>query len=170
MSIIQEDQDLINEAFHGQDTTAGVSCITWNKAYSLYPHELLIQREYYTMQKYSERLARSQKALAKEGLLMRRYPSLTSPEMCYVTARPRRIGDEHTLVIDLDTAGIESSGQPDGILEVSTFRLRWIRDEDDDDDWYPPQYRGHCTLHCHPIRYPVLEYTYGVLSAGERGF
>ncbi|KAH7092393.1 hypothetical protein FB567DRAFT_614331 [Paraphoma chrysanthemicola] len=164
VSVIQEDPDIINEVFQDQETTASVSFITWKKAYCLYPHEILIEREYYAIQEQSDRLARTQKALAKEGLQKKRYLSLESDirlKRRYVFARPRRVGDKHTLVIELNTTGVEFPERPDGVLETSRFRLYWREEGGKVED--PSRRSGYCKVHCQPIRYPILKYTYGVV-------
>lgn len=103
--------------------TLVVNVISWNKAYALFPRASFIYHKSYLLKemsdyvgkllaKYDERGWTSQDVLWPEDEVSNRSMLVN-----------RRIGDQHTWIIPLDTTDVARPDIPDTVLEYSTFRL-----------------------------------------------
>ena len=154
--------------------------MSWNKAYALFPQQILVRRElslvnlgYYSL--YSDYTS-SLKELIKQGWTHRDdfsddlFPSLG-----------RLVDDTKSCIIPFDTTGIAHSERPDNVLEASNFALR----DPAQDPWeeyqravyhrswsFPPEestetldvHPSHTFLICQVAQFshPVLKYRYTI--------
>lgn len=100
--------------------------LTWNQAYTIFPHEAFVKETCHLTESDDERLERyvySAQSLGDEenhcstdGVLD---VEMDGPSNIF-----RRIGDSRTWILDLDTAGVAVPETPDTIRESSSFELR----------------------------------------------
>lgn len=155
----------VSELFDDSTFTSDLCFITWNKAYSLFPYTTFIGRECYTLQKGDEK---DHATYVAEGLSVKTvswaHPYIKSVhdsdlseilslshecEDIKELARRRKIGDEHTWSIELDTKHLDESNITDTNLESCTFRLtakdrspavvsaHYVLDRDNYSFWHP---------------------------------
>lgn len=174
------DQATIAAVLSSTATTASLNFISWNKAYSLFPHSTFIKKECFLLCSYSgeKSLAQRLSDLGQLGIKMktiswdRRRESIG--ERNYggnrrtdTLTRRRRIGDKYTWVVSLDTKAVITPEQPDGVLESTTFRLEVPRiwDRDSTFSYYNIDFDE--TL-CHPIlKYRFVTLKEDTLDEGE---
>ncbi|KAF1846390.1 uncharacterized protein K460DRAFT_356074 [Cucurbitaria berberidis CBS 394.84] len=108
-------------------STATLSFITWNKAYSLFPRTTFVRKECYLLQKIEDGEAGDSirahlTELSKNGIKTKAHH--WDDEQEHEITRIRRVGDKHTWVINLETTGLEivMSPVPDAAIEASTFK------------------------------------------------
>ncbi|KAI4934888.1 hypothetical protein J4E85_002750 [Alternaria conjuncta] len=142
-----------------QDTyaTGMLTFITWNKAYHLLPHTTFVRREMFLLRNIKEMDPYELRLFSLRGMKIKSVHWNAHDEIrptdCQLLTRLRRVGDQHTWVMPLNTEGVTPSPVPDAVLEASTFRL-------DLPDW-----DDHKTLFyemnvCTKLRHPVLRHTY----------
>ncbi|KAJ9501151.1 hypothetical protein H2202_003709 [Exophiala xenobiotica] len=109
-------------------TTAVVNIVTWNKAYSLFPKETLLEKKTFMlklMDDYFETLLRK---YVRRGWdleeIVRREDYTPSSSIQPV----RRLGDRFTWTVRLPMESLEQSKHPDFVLEHSTFALEKRQD------------------------------------------
>jgi hypothetical protein len=120
----------VAQCLRGQYTTAYINFVSWNKAYSLYPRSTFLEHSCYAMSSFSGILQAEtdQSCLEADVLLKEIYEETEAPGRVR-SAGPftgsRRIGDKHTWVLPLSTAGLTIPPNfPDTLLESSIFQLK----------------------------------------------
>ena len=112
------------------ETTADLNFISWNKAYSMLPVATFVKKEAYVLtERIDEIPAATYQHLEREGICVKRIPWTSSYDVA--VPRRRRVGDEHSWTIGLDTAditppytiGTEQSGVFTAALEMNTFKI-----------------------------------------------
>lgn len=163
--------------FSDSKFTSDLCFIAWNKAYALFPYTTFIKRECYTLEE-AWVIDRCYLAQIKEGLSVKTvswaHPysgSLSDSDLLNISSlshdcedikeleRRRRIGDEHTWSIELDTKGIDECNSMDASIESCTFRLSvWDNSPAVQPAHYILEFDHHSFLH------PVLKHMYIVLD------
>jgi hypothetical protein len=100
--------------------------ITWNKAYCPFLAAKIQQRESYMVGDLNEDDDFQLIGLAADGIKTMSVTWLSGNWLSYQKSITglRRIGDKHTLTIDLNAQGVVPSKKPDGVIESGTFKLR----------------------------------------------
>ncbi|KAJ2990846.1 hypothetical protein NUW58_g2756 [Xylaria curta] len=118
-------------------TTAHINFITWNKAYSLFPRQTLLDHQFYPLGSLDNGFGSGLSELAHHGWTTRDivWPDLADKTACKVKGRLRRVGDNSSLVISLDTSSVQRPSAPDSVIEYAQFRVegRGSPNEDDHD-------------------------------------
>ncbi|OTA69596.1 hypothetical protein K449DRAFT_429059 [Hypoxylon sp. EC38] len=104
-------------------TTAVINFISWNKAYSLFPRATFLYRETMPLKPVNEHFGQLHTKYSERGWRMRTqpitydlFPGRKSP---FGNKANRRVGDEDTRKIKLDTTFVERPSKPDFVLEIS---------------------------------------------------
>ncbi|KAK7887474.1 hypothetical protein LTR67_009894 [Exophiala xenobiotica] len=104
-------------------TTAVVNIVTWNKAYSLFPKETLLEKKTYMLKPMDDYFETLLRKYARRGWdleeIVRREDHTPSSSIQPV----RRLGDRFTWAVRLPMESLEQSKRPDFVLEHSTFAL-----------------------------------------------
>jgi len=109
-------------------TTADLNFISWNKAYSMLPIHTFVNKHAYLLHAYCEVYEPTLKTLHEEGFRVKglhwnqRMEGLLGTDDSIT--RHRRVGDQWTWVVDLNTDGVTPSATPDSVGEMQTFRIR----------------------------------------------
>jgi len=121
----------IFELLRDAETTADLNFISWDKAYSMFPVATFIKKEAYVLtERIDEIPAATFQRLDREGICVKRMPWTSSYDVA--VPRRRRVGDEHTWTIGLDTADIitqpyeidtQQSEVFTAALEMNTFQI-----------------------------------------------
>ncbi|KAI0148170.1 hypothetical protein F4776DRAFT_660343 [Hypoxylon sp. NC0597] len=108
-------------------TTAVINFISWDKAYSLFPRATFLYHETMPLKPVNEHFGRLHSKYSERGWRMRTqpitydvYPGRKSP---FGQKANRRVGDEDTWKIRLDTTFVERPSKPISVLEYSGFQL-----------------------------------------------
>jgi len=150
-------QSLTHMVLHDAYTTGMLTFIAWNKAYHLLPYTTFVKREMFLLRNIKEIDPYDLRLSSLRGMKLKSVHWNAHDEIrptdCQLLTRLRRVGDQHTWVMPLNTEGITPSPVPDTVLEASTFCL-------DLPDW-----DDHKTLFyemnvCTELRHPVLRHTY----------
>jgi hypothetical protein len=142
--------------------TAGLSLITWNKAYCLFPSATLQCRESRLIDLptnlTSSRLAR----LSADGIktISAAWTQSKASRHCRQMAELRRIGDEQALTVEMNIDGTLRSGKPDSVIESTTFKSCLFDKENDDPETLEPVL--HYALDTRSLSYPILRYDYSI--------
>jgi hypothetical protein len=142
------------------DSTADFQLISWNKACSVYSYTTFVKREQYLFSFTSEWDALRDWYGLDEDLEVRSFAerqALLAGTFDALTRR-RRVGDQYTWVIALDTNGINPSLQPDAVLESTSFRSE-IEQEHRLGGYYSLD-----DLHFRVLEHPMLVYSYATLG------
>ncbi|KAH6639165.1 hypothetical protein C7974DRAFT_449101 [Boeremia exigua] len=151
-------------------TTADVSFISWNKAYSLFPYHNFIKKESFMLEFIDDDYSRvNLNNLTNEGIKTKtvswshRKHTFKVSDAGYDDAdelrRRRRIGDTFSWVLNLDVEGVQPSHVPDTVLEISTFRLQLSSKYAN--DWQVTNYEVEFE---DIISHPVLRHRYITLT------
>lgn len=158
------------QLLHQAPSTASLNLITYDKAYALFPRETYLDKEAYLLKStliYQDQFA----CLSEDGL--KALPQHWDDDGGLVEAvalkRPRRIGDKHTWVINLDTNGIETSTHPsNAVIEHSTFR---IRSHHRDSSYPSPQDLSAYELDAKPVlRHAIFKHPYVTMAEPGRSY
>lgn len=120
--VVTQEQPILN-IITGFYMTAVMNIVSWNKAYSIFAHDTLLQNRTYMMKPsddYFEKLLRkySLRGWDRADILQREEHS------CNTSIQPfRRVGDRHTWTIPLPVHNVRQSKQPDLFLEYCCFEL-----------------------------------------------
>ncbi|KAF2119561.1 hypothetical protein BDV96DRAFT_642579 [Lophiotrema nucula] len=153
------DSPALYSLLDGREDTASVSFLSWNKAFALFGHSTYVAKEIYPLFQLQESMAQHYRYLANAGYTMKKvhWKQAGCGGDCEIVTRPRRVGDRHTWVINLDTKNITPSEMPNAVIESSTFIVRCV--------WNPhlPVFgkisHYDMSIEC-KLRHPVLEYQY----------
>jgi hypothetical protein len=145
----------VHLALKTADTTAKLQVIAWNKAYSLYPYVTFIEKKSYDVRPSLDYYLRLKTDYPGEVLQNKTCRRKKAKQL----ARPRRIIDNQSWIIDLDVSDILPSPTPDCVLEATTFRLQYVGLSFADFVMDIV-----CTL-----RQPVLRYTYVTMNKNSEG-
>ncbi|KAI4676327.1 uncharacterized protein J4E88_007241 [Alternaria novae-zelandiae] len=150
-------QSLAHMVLQDAYATGMLTFITWNKAYHLLPHTTFVRREMFLLRNIKEMDPYELRLFSLRGMKIKSVHWNAHDEIrptdCQLLTRLRRVGDQHTWVMPLNTEGVTPSTVPDAVLEASTFRLDL------------PDRNDHKTLFyemnmCTELRHPVLRHTY----------
>ncbi|OTA84410.1 hypothetical protein M434DRAFT_36467 [Hypoxylon sp. CO27-5] len=104
-------------------TTAVINFISWNKAYSLFPRATFLYHETMPLKPVNEHFGQLHTKYSERGWRMRTqpitydlFPGRKSP---FGNKANRRVGDEDTRKIKLDTTFVDRPSKPDFVLEIS---------------------------------------------------
>ncbi|KAI1496142.1 hypothetical protein F5X99DRAFT_422356 [Biscogniauxia marginata] len=105
-------------------TTACVNFITWNKAYSIFPQQTLINHQFYPLRSLDDGFGSNLNELASQGWTTRNmiWPDLAGEEVGKIEGL-RRVGDSSTLVILLNTDSIQAPSTPDFVIDYAQFDI-----------------------------------------------
>lgn len=100
-----------------------MNIITWNKAYSMFPLTTFIQHKTYMLTRLDDRFARLMAKYSRRGW---RTIEIMWPEEIrhnHPIRKLRRLADQFTWTMTLDTRQVQSSKTPDYVLEYSSFEI-----------------------------------------------
>lgn len=104
--------------------TAELNFFSWNRFYCLYPYPTLQRKQCFLLREDPDEGGFIKNMDEDWGcsVVSRHFDDSLEAYMAY----PRRVGDKRTLIIDLDTVGLEKERETDNALdhELTTFRLR----------------------------------------------
>ncbi|RTE68648.1 hypothetical protein BHE90_016973 [Fusarium euwallaceae] len=105
-------------------TTACVNFLTWNKAYSIFPQQTLINHQFYPLRSLDDDFGSKLNELASQGWTTRdiMWPDFEGAKN-HRLAGLRRIGDSSILVIPLDTDSVHTPSTPDFVIEYAQFEV-----------------------------------------------
>jgi hypothetical protein len=107
--------------------TPDLHLISWNKAVSLVPRSTYMDRGSYLLDVVHQVGARTLDFHERDGFNVKgiHWDSFATepPKTVKMLKALRKIGDQHTWAIDLDTAGVTPPTVPDAFLQSTTFRL-----------------------------------------------
>jgi hypothetical protein len=107
-----------------QKGTAELNFFSWNRFYCLYPYPTLQRKQCFLLKQDPDEEIFIEDMDEEWGcsVVSRHFDDSLEAYMAY----PRRVGDKRTLIIDLDTVGLEKEREADNALdhELTTFRLR----------------------------------------------
>ena len=104
--------------------TLVVNVISWNKAYALFPQSSFIYHKSYLLKEMSDYVGKLLAKYDERGWKCRHILWAENEVYNRSMIVDRRIGDQHTWIIPLDTSGVVRLVMPDMVLEYSTFRLK----------------------------------------------
>tara|TARA_R110002003_G_scaffold1868_7_gene23630 strand:+ start:12322 stop:13605 length:1284 start_codon:yes stop_codon:yes gene_type:complete len=124
--IESEAETVVDNLFKWAMTTACLHLITWNKAYALFPYTTFVRKECYLVKELADDVADYCVRIEEKEHV--RVKSISWKQKgisgnCDTLTRRRRIGDEYTWKIQLNTNGVVPSEIPDRVLECSAFNL-----------------------------------------------
>ena len=131
--------------------TTVVNAITWNKAYAIFPLTTFVRRKGYMLKPPNDFYATLRVRYAERGWPSQSIQWPTEAMSNNPIRFIRRVGDQYTWIIDLDTNGIKQSKTPDSVIEYADFRLSMDRDYSCYEVTAKP-------FHSHALQY---SYTYG---------
>ncbi|KAL8290982.1 hypothetical protein RB601_003668 [Gaeumannomyces tritici] len=124
LRITRTDRSPLRTILTSSSTTACVNFITWNKAYSIFPRQTLINHQFYPL-RFDDRFdyfGSTLKELSNQGWTARDIIWPDFPGAPKIDGL-RRVGDNSTLVIRLDTNSVQPPSTPDFTIEYSQFRV-----------------------------------------------
>ena len=157
-------QSLTHMVLQDAYATGMLTFIAWNKAYHLLPYTTFVKREMFLLRNIKEIDPYELRLSSLRGMKIKSVHWNAHDEIrptdCQLLTRLRRVGDQHTWVMSLNTEGVTPSPVPDSVLEASTFRLSL------------PDWDDHKTLFyemdiCTELRHPVLRYKYSTTRFDE---
>jgi hypothetical protein len=108
-----------------QATTADLNAISWNKAFSFFPNDI-VKHEGLLLQDLNNAVDPDEKpvsenlvALSQAGFRTKAMPWRVPKHLTDL----RKVGDSQTWVVELATGGIKPCHVPDVVLETNTFRI-----------------------------------------------
>jgi len=106
-------------------TTATVNFITWNKAYSIFPRQTLVDHKFFPLRPLDNDFGSVLREHSDQGWTTRDilWPELASYQASKL-ARYRRVGDRHSLMIPLDLDSVQQASIPDFVVEYAQFEVR----------------------------------------------
>src|SRR2546423_579618 len=109
----------------GSYTTASMNFITLNKAYSIFPKQNLVDHKYYPFRPLNDNFGSLLAEYQSQGWTSRDmvWPDLTNDPLHQIKRR-RRVGDQLSLVIQLEKSGFEKPPTPDFVIEHAQFIVR----------------------------------------------
>ncbi|KAK7983379.1 aldolase [Apiospora arundinis] len=107
-------------------TTASVNFVTWNKAYSIFPRQTLIDHYFAPLKPLDDGFGTHLKELVCQGWTARdiRWPDLDGAKARQLCGF-RRVGDDSTLLVPLNTDSVEVPPTPDFVIEYTQFKVKW---------------------------------------------
>ncbi|KAK8869378.1 hypothetical protein PGQ11_007956 [Apiospora arundinis] len=105
-------------------TTACINVVTWNKAFSMFPLDTLIKHRFYPLKPFDDGFGSRLKELAHQGWTTRNiiWPDLEDAGHSRIT-RLRRVGDNYSLIIPLNTSAVTRPSIPDLVIEYAQFQI-----------------------------------------------
>ena len=98
--------------------------MTWNKAFSIFPRQTLINHEFYPLRTLDDDFGSSLNELIPQGWTTRDiiWPDLAGTKVRKIEGL-RRVGDSSSLIILLDTNSVQSPSTPDFVIEHAQFHV-----------------------------------------------
>lgn len=122
IQLIATEQQPVLGILTGFYMTAVLNIITWNKAYCLFPRETLHQRKTYMLKHVDNYFVRLIRKYSDRGFQCEETMSEENYSAASGLQESRRIGDKHTMILDLPTDGLlPEKALPDHVLENSVF-------------------------------------------------
>ncbi|RYO92279.1 hypothetical protein DL762_001728 [Monosporascus cannonballus] len=106
-------------------TTASVNFITWNKAYSIFPVQTVIQHRFYPLKPLDDDFGSVLNELGNQGWTTRDviWPDLAADVQVRKIHRFRRVGDRSSLVIPLSIINVPQASTPDFVIEYAQLEV-----------------------------------------------
>jgi hypothetical protein len=113
-------QVILNSA----STTAYTNVITWNKAYSIFPRQTLVDHKFFPLRSLDDEFGTELSELSLQGWTARDiiWPDHDKEKVDDVVGI-RRIGDKRSLVIPLDTESVVTPSASDDVIELTQFEI-----------------------------------------------
>jgi hypothetical protein len=142
-------------------TTADLSFITWNKAFCLFPSATLQHRVSYLIGPLAECTPLGLADLGADGIktMSVAWESIAPSADCHKITDLRRIGDNQTLIVELNVDDIVPSEKPDSVIESATFKLCLY---DEGYNYENDKRVKHYVLEVKKLSYDILKYDYFV--------
>lgn len=105
--------------------TTSANFITWNKAYSVFPEQTLIHHKSYALRPWTDEFGALLREQVSQGWTNRDivWPGLNTDSRHRVENGHRRVGDQRSLVISLDTNCVQRTPTPDSAIEFAQFEI-----------------------------------------------
>jgi len=105
--------------------TTSVNFITWNKAYSVFPVQTLIHHTFYALRLWNDEFGALLREQVNQGWTNRDivWPDLTTDARHRIKNGHRRVGDQSSLVISLNTNCVQKASTPDSAIEFAQFEV-----------------------------------------------
>ncbi|GKU22822.1 hypothetical protein FLAG1_10015 [Fusarium langsethiae] len=105
-------------------TTAYTNVITWNKAYSIFPRQTLVDHKFFPLRSLDDEFGTELSELSLQGWTARDiiWPDHDKEKVDHVVGI-RRIGDKRSLVIPLDTESVVTPSASDDVIELTQFKI-----------------------------------------------
>ncbi|KAJ3531130.1 hypothetical protein NM208_g9020 [Fusarium decemcellulare] len=105
-------------------TTAYVNFITWNKAFSIFPRQTLIEHRFYPLKPLGNDFGVELNELASQGWTARDilWPDYAEDKLSGLVG-VRRVGDGLSMVIPLDTNSVSPPWIPNYVIECAQFDI-----------------------------------------------
>jgi hypothetical protein len=159
-----ENSSSMDQAMRRAWSTAGLTFISWNKAYTLFAYDTFVKERSHLISD-SDDLLHSYLGKVKKMQTYKWYLFGTWNKWPVAEEGPdmmvRRVGDRHTWILDLDIKGVTAPSTPVTVLESTIFELRRLPDPygftyyDSEPKEYP-RYQ----LKYGELRHPILKHRY----------
>lgn len=105
--------------------TTSVNFITWNKAYSIFPIQTLIHRKCHALRLWNDEFGSLLREQVSQGWTNRDviWPELRTDARHRIRNGHRRVGDQSSLTISLDTKNVQKASTPDSAIEFAQFEI-----------------------------------------------
>ena len=115
----------IQAALHSVHTTANANVITWNKAFSIFPKQTIIQHKFYPLRPVDNEFGVGLTELNSQSWTTRdmMWPELDTNTWPAQADSGRRVGDRRSLVIALDTNKVQKPHTSDFVVEYAQFEV-----------------------------------------------
>lgn len=112
-------------------TTASMNLITWNKAYSIFPRQTLVNHRFYPLRSLDNGFGSHLNELAQLAWTTRDilWPDIQGPNYCRLEGH-RRLGDRYSLVIPLNTESVQAPATTDFAIEYAQFDIPRVGTQD----------------------------------------
>ena len=148
-------------------TTAVVNIVTWNKAYSLFPKETLLEKKTFMLKPMDDYFETLLRKYVRRGWvfeeIVRREDHTPSSSIQPV----RRLGDRFSWAVRLPMENIKQPKQPDFVLEHSTFSMKALGYVDHHIQGNPPM---RYLIKAKPFEHIALEHRFVTVPYPELVF
>lgn len=144
--------------------TASINFITWNKAYSVFPKATLLRHKCHLLGSLTNDMG---PLLRDQMLLEWTNRDISWPDLdnsLQIDKSVRRVGDRSSLIIQLDSCGIQQASIPDVVIEHAQFEIYTKQDRATSVFGTPNRQqqpnKGSFNIRVQPLASPALRYMY----------
>ena len=150
--------------------TTSVNFITWNKAYSIFPMQTLIHRKCHPLRLWNDEFGSLLREQVSQGWTNRDviWPELTTDARHRISNGHRRVGDQSSLTISLDTNDVQKASTPDSAIEFAQFEI--FTELESPFAQVRSERRGPSRIRVQELKSPALRHGYTFASSSWRKF